>query len=79
MNLIYLSLKLERKSGRVFLFGFPPRPQEMEEFESQVTVRIEELRWVGMTEGIVKYLTLWFRSLLVLLNSSIIKKCCSSK
>lgn len=46
----------------------------MKEFESQVTVRIEELRWVGMTEGIVKYLSPGFKAPWVLLYPSIIKK-----
>lgn len=72
MNLIYLSLTLERKPG-IFL------PWEMEEFESCVTVMIEELRWVGMTKGIVKYLSLGLKSLWGLWYPSVIKKCCRSE
>lgn len=72
MNLIYLSLTVDRKPGIILLW-------EMEAFESQVTVRIEELKWIGMTEGIVKHLSLRFKSLWVLWYPSIIKKCCRSE
>lgn len=35
----------------------------MKELESQVTETTEELKWVGMTKGIVKYLSLGFKPL----------------